>query len=243
MKLMSLNIWGGYVKEPLLEFIQRYSDIDIFCFQEVYHNAPKKISADDKDVCLDIFSQLHQLLPNYQAFFRPVVNGIYGIGTFVRDGIDVLGEGEVKIHENPFYMGRGPTHSRNLQWIECNIDNKIYSVINVHGLWNGNGKTDTPERIAQSQRIKSFLNTINVPMVVCGDFNLRPDTQSLRIIEEGLVNLVKTHNITSTRSRLYPKEERFADYVFVSPEIKVVNFSVLDQAEVSDHLPLILCFQ
>jgi len=47
MKLMCLNIWGGHVKEPLLNFISRHKNIDFFCLQEVYHNAKEKISTDD----------------------------------------------------------------------------------------------------------------------------------------------------------------------------------------------------
>jgi hypothetical protein len=52
------------------------------------------------------------------------VENIYGVGIFIKKTIDILGEGEIKIHENPNYHGRGPTHSRNLQWVECNINNK-----------------------------------------------------------------------------------------------------------------------
>ncbi|MGL6035657.1 MAG: hypothetical protein ACRC0B_00600 [Legionella sp.] len=39
MKLITLNIWGGYIRNPLLEFIHEHKDIDIFCLQEVYNNA------------------------------------------------------------------------------------------------------------------------------------------------------------------------------------------------------------
>ena len=39
MKLITLNTWGGRVKDPLHNFLKSYSgDIDIFCLQEVYHN-------------------------------------------------------------------------------------------------------------------------------------------------------------------------------------------------------------
>jgi hypothetical protein len=80
MKLITLNIWGGHVFNPLLEFVQSMSDIDIFCLQEVYHQAPHKISDEDWQVSLTIFSELGALLPKHQGFFRPVVNGSYGIG-------------------------------------------------------------------------------------------------------------------------------------------------------------------
>jgi endonuclease/exonuclease/phosphatase family metal-dependent hydrolase len=241
MKLITLNIWGGHIRDPLLEFISFHRDVDIFCFQEVYHEALEKISTEDRKVSLNIFSEIKALLQTHNTFFKPVVENIYGIGMLVKNKIEVLGEGEISIHDNPNYPGRGPTHSRNLQWLECRINNKIYSILNVHGLWNGMGKTDSPERIAQSQRIKDFVDTINTPKILCGDFNLRPDTQSMQILEKGMNNLIKTYNVKSTRTSWYTKEEKFADYILTSPEIIVKNFKVLP-VEVSDHAPLLLEF-
>ena len=239
MKLMTLNIWGGHIKKPLLEFIKSHRDVDIFCLQEVYSDASQKISMEDREVSLNILSELQAILTEHDAFFRPVVDNVFGIGMLVKKEMDVLDEGEIIIHDNPNYTGRGPTHSRNLQWLQYRSQQAIHSVINVHALWNGRGKTDTPERIAQSNKIKDFLSTINTPKILCGDFNLRPDTESIKLIETGMTNLIEQYAIQSTRSSLYQKAEKFADYIFVSPEIKVNTFDVL-KAEVSDHLPLLL---
>lgn len=241
MKLITLNIWGGHVHKPLMEFINCHRDIDIFCFQEVYHNAPAKVSTEDRQVSLNLFSELSGLLPEHTGYFRPAVNQIYGICAFVRNSIEVVREGEIIVYDNPAYAGAGPSHSRNLQWLECRTDGQEYSIMNLHGLWNGKGKTDNPERLSQSSRIKEFMDTIKLPKVLCGDFNLKPDTESLKILEQDMDNLVKKFNITSTRTSYYPKEERFADYILVSPEISVNQFEVLKD-EVSDHAPLLLDF-
>ncbi|HSX03436.1 MAG TPA: endonuclease/exonuclease/phosphatase family protein [Rhabdochlamydiaceae bacterium] len=241
MKLITLNIWGGHIRSPLLEFIVANRGVDIFCFQEVYHKAQNKISDDDKAASLNIFSEVHTLLPEHNGFFRPVVENTYGIGMFINKKIDVLEEGEVKIHDNPNYIGHGPTHSRNLQWVKCRANHQDYFIINVHGLWNGKGKTDCPERIAQSQKIKSFLDTIDKPKILCGDFNLRPDTESVKILEKSMKNLIQLYNVNSTRTSFYPKAEKFADYIFTSSEIGVKAFEVLKD-EVSDHSPLLLDF-
>lgn len=242
MELITLNIWGGHVHDPLLKFFAKNKDIDIFCLQEVYHNAPDRISTDERSVHLNIFAEIHQLLPDHIAFFRPVVQNVYGIGMFVKKDIEVLGEGDKEIYNNPEYPGKGPKHHRNLQWLKCRVKNKVYSIVNVHGLWNGMGKTDTEERLAQSQKIREYMDTLDIPKILCGDLNLKPDTQSLKIIEDGMVNQVIANNIKSTRSSLYyPKIERFADYILTSPDIKVNSFKVLPD-EVSDHLPLYLNF-
>lgn len=116
-------------------------------------------------------------------------------------------------------------------------------MVNVHGLWNGNGKTDTPDRLVQSDNIIKFIKNLDNPFVLCGDFNLLPDTESLKKFEEfGLRNLVREYNIRSTRTKFYDKEHKFADYIFVSKDIKVVDFKVMSD-EVSDHSPLILDFK
>ena len=52
-----------------------------------------------------------------------------------------------------------------------------------------------------------------------------------------LRNLIKEYGITSTRTSLYPKEGKFADYVFTSKGVDVETFKVLPD-EVSDHAPL-----
>ena len=241
MKLITLNIWGGHIEAPLLSFFKAHQDIDIFCLQEVYHNAPDKISTEDRTHHLNIFSEIQTCLPNHQGYFRPAVAGIYGIAIFVSKKLKIVGEGEISIHDNADYPGRGPTHSRNLQWVKFRAQDQDYTVLNVHGLWNGKGKTDTPERIAQSTRIHNFMQTVTGPKILCGDFNLRPETESVQILEEGMENLIKTHGIQSTRTSLYTKDERFADYVFVSPEVKVSHFEVMPD-EVSDHSPLLLEF-
>ncbi len=242
MKLITLNIWGGQVKKPLLDFIKAQQEVDIFCFQEVYHNAPEKICTSAETKSLSIFSELHDLLPEHDAYFRPAVRNIYGLGTFIRKNIPVLREGDVTIHANPEYTGSGPSHPRNMQWLECQVQDTVYTIMNVHGLWNGMGKTDTPARIAQSQCIREFMDNIPFPKILCGDLNLRPDTESLRLIEENMRNQVLIHNIQSTRTSLYPKPEKYADYIFTSPEISVQKFAVLND-EVSDHSPLFLEFK
>lgn len=236
---MTLNIWGGHVREPLLSFIKSHQHVDIFCFQEVYHNAQIRICDIEMELSLNILSEFQNLLPNHKAYFRPMVNGIYGIAMFVKDTVEVLGEGEFLIYENPDYKGSGPTHSRVLQWLKCQYQNQLYHVINVHGLWNGKGKTDAPERILQSKKIREFLDDLDTSIILCGDLNLRPDTESLKLISDGMRNLIEEYDVISTRTSYYPKEEKFADYIFTCPNVNVSSFAVLED-EVSDHAALLL---
>lgn len=237
MQLIILNIWGGHVKDKLLGFIEQHQQVDFICLQEVYHRAPYKTSDEDRAVSLDILDQMAERLPEHHFFFRPVVKNVYGLAIFIKKDIELLNEGEVIIHENPDYAGTGPRHQRNLQWVECRQGGRKFVIINTHFLWNGAGKGDSEDRLQQSKRVKDFLESLNIPTILCGDFNLRPDTESIKILEKNMRNLVTDYNIQSTRTSLYPKTERFADYVLVSPDVAIQNFRVLPD-EVSDHAAL-----
>lgn len=115
-------------------------------------------------------------------------------------------------------------------------------MVNYHGLWEKDkGKGDSSDRIKQSQNIINFLSTKkDRKIILTGDFNLSPQTESLQLFEDfGLENLITRFAITDTRTSLYEKENRFADYTFVSKDITVSEFTVLPD-EVSDHAPLYL---
>lgn len=238
MKILSLNIWGGQLKSPLIDFFIKYKDIDIFCLQEVYSKAKTKACTNDDPVELDILGDIEDILPHHIPYFVQTIDG-YGIGMFIKKDIDILQKGESLIHENPNYEPPGPTHSRKLQWIEIEYNREIYTIVNLHGLWNGQGKGDTEARIIQSQNIKNFVDTAKGKKILCGDFNITPDTKSIAIIEEDLKNLITAYNIKSTRTKYYKKPIKYADYFFTSLGIKVRDFCVLEY-QVSDHSPLML---
>lgn len=243
MKIITLNTWGGRVKGPFVEFIKKYKDIDVFCFQEIYDKAEEIMSGEYPEDSMNIFTDIQNLLPEHIGFFRPILHGVYGLAIFIKKDMVIVEEGEKFIHVSNSVAITDGHHSRNMQWIKFNLDGKIYTVANVHGLWNGKGKTDTPQRIAQSNAIKEFLNTTENPKILCGDFNLNPDTDSIKMLETGMKNLVKDYSITTTRTSIYfnkpGKSEKFADYIFISPDIEVKDFKVLSE-EVSDHAALLL---
>ena len=64
--------------------------------------------------------------------------------------------------------------------------------------------------------------------------------------DNGYKNLIKEFKIPTTRNEIswakYENKQLFADFVFVSPDVKITNFSVPNN-EISDHLPLILEFR
>ncbi len=78
-------------------------------------------------------------------------------------------------------------------------------------------------------------------LVVCGDFNVLPDSATFAILARlGLSDLVTGNGLVDTRTSYYLKQSRFADYMLVTPGVKVGKFEVVEAPEVSDHRALLL---
>ena len=243
MKIISLNIWGGRVGTKMLDFFKDHSDVDIFILQEVFHNATD-ITAWGETDRREVFKEIGEILVEHDGYFAPAESDEWGLALFVKKQITIDEVGDIFVHRQKDAMvGRdGSTLGKNLQYLKVGGEKDI-TIINFHGLWNGKGKADTEDRINQSKRIVEFIKNITHDIVLGGDFNLRPDTESLKMLERdlNLKNLISEYQITSTRTSLYSKEEKFADYMLVSPSIKVKDFKVLPD-EISDHSALYLEF-
>ncbi|MBP9710835.1 MAG: endonuclease/exonuclease/phosphatase family protein [Candidatus Pacebacteria bacterium] len=258
MKLVSLNAWGGRQFDIFTAFIAEHaSTTDVFCLQEINHTTVEKKDHPKSEYKDHLFDDLRTMLPDFDGYYTAVQEGFnfrptaattsFGNALFVRKSLNVLEHGEVFVHRkrNALDVEAGTkgdwfTLGRMLQFAQ--IENGP-AIFNFHGLWHLSGKGDIPERIVQSTRIANFINKFDPPKILCGDLNLNIDSASLELIEKeaNLRNLVKEHNIKTTRSNLYDKKAimPFADYTFVSPEIAVKKFEV-PYSEASDHLPMIL---
>lgn len=259
MKIISLNTWGARAgHKEFLDFIKINAETtDIFCLQEVWDVKSEKAKEVSslleeavvggvvlQNMMTNLYSELCSILPNFNGFFRPHYGDHYGLAMFVKKNLNLLEEGDVFVYKDRDFVPTGDVgnHARNIQYANIGNDDGLVTIINFHGLWNGKGKTDTEDRIIQSKNIIGYISRISNPVVLCGDFNLLPETESLKLFEEaGLRNLIKEFDIKSTRTSLYKKEHRFADYAFISPEIVVKDFKVLPD-EVSDHSPLYIEF-
>lgn len=240
MKLITLNTWGGRVHKDLIQFFENNQDIDIFCLQEVYDGANiEDIRPEFRQGAFDLFLDISKTLFNHKGYFRPHIKDWYGLAVFIKSNIKVNKEGDILIHDAKHTLSGN--HSRNLQYIEIVHNEDVVTVANVHGLWNGKGKNDTDERIIQSEKIKDFIDSVNNKNILCGDFNLNPDTYSLKMLENNMTNLINKYSIKSTRTGFYDKPGKYADYIFTSPDIKIIDFKVLPE-EISDHAALYLEF-
>ena len=256
IKLISLNVWGGTLYEPFLSYIQEHAkNTDIFCFQEVF-SALFPAPLVSSKARMFLFEELQKELKDFSGFFQPRSWGYdfngevnfpvaHGLAIFVRQSaqIKVLSVNSKTILE----IGNVADKFVVAQIAQLAINNKTFGLINFHGLAQPGEKLDTTERIIQSEKLKVIWDQLNVDQkVLCGDFNLMPETQSVKMLEESGKNLIKEFDIKNTRNEIswnmYNNKQYFADYTFTSQNLKITSFKV-PYNEVSDHLPMELEFE
>ncbi len=262
MKIISLNTFAGTFFEPLMEFIKDHAEnTDIFCFQEITNtDDPITVSRGAR---ANLFAEVSLLLSDFQGYFSPSQlhfvptgwtpdNVEFGHAFFIRRNLEVKAIGHFFLfRERDSMVPDDPkTTPFQLQYTQLTIGETFLTICNVHGVFWPVNKLDSPERLVQSQKIIDFLQDQPGEKIICGDFNLFPNTKSIQMLEEyGLRNLIKDYHIQTTRGslikRLHPEYvdtpegfQEFADYMFASSGIEVKKFEVPD-VPVSDHLPMV----
>ena len=258
VRIVSLNLWGGLALDPLLQFVREQAPhTDLFCFQEAIA-APELLSL----ACgfhVTLYHELARALPEFDGAFDPVVTWPeptedgrqievpFGLATFARRTLPIAARYADRVIDHQDTLDAVPGLHDIVRWLqitELRIPTGTLLVANYHGIARPGTKLDSDERLAQSRAIRRVLDAHDGPVALVGDFNLLPETESVRLLERGLRNLVIELGITTTRSRLNPyfgtpQEQPHADYAFVSPELQVAAFAVPD-LQISDHLPMIL---
>ncbi len=109
----------------------------------------------------------------------------------------------------------------------------------MHGIWGLDGG-DTPERLRMSELIVQEISG-KTPAVLTGDFNLKPNTQTIQNIEKHMINVFKNEMKSSFNMR-HKTNPGYAtavvDMFFATSDINILSKSVPDD-DVSDHLPLL----
>lgn len=226
-------------------FAQQAKDIDVFCLQEIFKGAGDEVLQDvtaNPKVNPKLFEAIAEALPDHEGYFCPVFKEAYGIACFIRKGIEIEDRGDIQLTEGDQYLDPeypGADHARRMQWFTLKDGERSVFVSNLHGHWAPGDKSDTDESMEQSRRIFDLLKSHDEQKVICGDFNLHPKTQSIKMFDEAFRNLVMENGVMSTRTSFFHWPQKFADYIFVSRELPIKSFAVLPD-EVSDHAPLMV---
>jgi endonuclease/exonuclease/phosphatase family metal-dependent hydrolase len=264
LRLISLNAWGGRVHAPLMQYLKA-ADPDVLCLQEVTRtpNAAAdwlayRDGAFELPQRASLYEDVKAVLPGHEAMYAPVARGTlfegerevgseFGLATFVRGSFPIIGQQLGFVH-GEFSAGGWGEHprSRNAHAVRIHryeIGSAV-TIVQMHGLRDLAGKGDTPARLAQAHALVALIQKVWQPgeqLIVCGDLNLLPGSETFAILGKlGLTDLVTTRGFTNTRTSWYPKDGRYADYLLVTPDVKVESFDVVAEPEVSDHRALLL---
>lgn len=264
MKILSLNVWGGMLHAPLIDYLAQV-DADVYCLQEV----PRAIGARSdwltyRDGAIELqqranlYKDITAALPAHDGFFAPSMRGElmdgdqacwqeFGLATFIRQDFAVIGQALDFVHQafSPHGFGAHP-RSRNahaFRLYDYEADRPI-CIVQCHGLRTENGKGDTPCREAQAEALVALIERLHhsdEALVLCGDLNILPESSTFETLARlGLADLVTGNGFTDTRTSLYTKPGRYADYMLVNRQAQVAAFSVIESPEVSDHRALLL---
>jgi len=225
MKILFFNINRGRNNfQGIVNFIITNSDINIWCFQEIDRDALNEVCKNLKDYKIKEYSKE---IENF---------GYFNLATFVRKDYQKINFEILEDNNN---------QTAPAVYVSFESGNSKYNILNFHGTYLPANKLDTKVREEASQKLINFMKNKEGIKIIGGDFNLLPDTKSIKVFEDNNYrNLIKDFKISTTRNenawRLYPNNKQyFADYVFISENTLIKKFEVIKN-DVSDHLPMML---
>lgn len=264
MKLISLNTALFISNNKHVRALLEKEGADFVCLQEVARGLENGV--DPKFVSKEVIDSSTPHLTSF--FFGPLVvmNGMqqknfhgkelfdFQFGGFVEYGNYTRSRFKIMHGENVFVQSNFAYRTDFSMWpdedhravliTDHDVHGKKLRILNYHGIWTRN-KQGNSKTLEANKKIVELAKNAPGEVIICGDFNLFPDTPSMKQLSEKFESLVDTYHIKTTRpasNELSSEKRNVVDYVWVSSGIKVKNFAVLD-SDISDHLPLICEFE
>ena len=241
MKLLSLNVWQGRLERVLLKHLETL-DMDFACMQEAIDLPGQSLGL------VSSYQTIGNSLGLQEQFFSKLISTNPGnkdmtFGNVIYSNIPfsqtstVFTRGE---HSKDHDFDNDDYNIRAFQHILVNVNGKSLNILNHHGHHINEHKLGDEETERQVSEILDYVNGLEGAVILCGDFNLSPESQSIKSIEASLHNLSVENSLQTTRSRLTYKNE-VCDYIFVNDVVNVNGFE-MDKTIISDHNALILDF-
>lgn len=242
VKVIQLNIWRGTLLDSALAFFKEENP-DIIFLQEVYDTKLPGMPKTHR-----LFSYLEEVLPEYKGAYGAAFTDITELGN-IQSGNAIFSKFEIVDSKNTFFdrpyktfneQGVDPDNNpQTILSVKLNVNGTELNVSSVHGIWGRDGR-DSGRRLQMGETIISEIKD-KKNVILGGDFNLNPDTQTAKNIQKYLVQIFG-NTLTRTFNLKYKTDGGFktavVDMIFVSPNITVVDKKCLD-IQVSDHLPLV----
>lgn len=242
MKIIQLNSWQGKFGREIIAFLKAEKP-DFVCMQEV--NDLKGRAGYKFFATLD---EIKEAAAFEHVFMSPAYSSGYmereiEYGNAILSNLPFTDTGTVFTrggYKRHFDIEKDDGNTRNLQVAAVKSGPKTLNILNHHGHRIPGSKAGDGETTRQMGIIAGIIDSLEGPIIVCGDFNLAPDSQSLGLINDKLKNLSVENKLTNTYNQ-FSANHAVCDYIFVNGEIKVRSFEMSDKV-LSDHKALILEF-
>lgn len=241
LKLIQANIWGGRLSNQLVDVLEE-EQADILNLQEA-------VSTTGDALIFATIEDFKKRINYDHVFFSPMfdfnlMQKQAGFGNAILSRYEFKKTETVFTrlqHKTNFDFDLDDYNIRNFQHAIIDTGEAQIHVLNHHGHHVHQHKNGDQETMRQCGIIADYISKLDGPVILTGDFNLAPHSESLEQINHQLRNLSIEFDLKTTRTPLTSKTE-VCDYIFVSDEIKVQSFEASDKL-VSDHKALILEFE
>lgn len=240
MKLVQLNIWGGRLGNQIVELLRQEAP-DLVCLQETINV--------DGDAALAMSVQRIAAESGFNRIFHSPVFSFNLMNKTAEFGNAILAKQDfartntifTNLEYKPgFDFDTDDYNIRNLQHVVVDVHGTAVNILNHHGHHVHAHKDGDAETLRQCKMIAEYIATLDGPVLLAGDFNLAPHSQSLEILNRQLTNLSVAHKLKTTRTNLTRKTE-VCDYIFVNKQVTVREFHASDEVT-SDHKALVVDF-
>ncbi|MDB5478034.1 MAG: hypothetical protein JWM96_529 [Alphaproteobacteria bacterium] len=244
MKLIQLNAWGGPLAEAIGNLVKKERP-DILHLQEVVSSPEGRsdffdflqIVQEDSGLENFFFSPTHDY--NFCGMKVYFGNAILSRFPFTKTYDEFTNSGYIK----DFRPGGDPQYNNKLfqHGVASLPHGRSLNMLNYHG-YNAKGTNKQGNELTEKhcQRLARYIDALEGPVILTGDFNLAPDSLSLKPLNEKLLNLCIENKVETTRNQ-FARNMTTVDYIWVSDDITVNRFEVLPDL-VSDHAALLLEF-
>lgn len=247
LSILQLNINADNYWSKLIPFLKS-SDFDIIQLQEI---AGKDTFCSNIHCVRDCYQELQRLLGNsYRSElaiatrYTSSPTAYMANATFYKNNFQLFEKNIIKLHERTTPFSEELTHfeeaGRNFIHLKLQVADKTISFLNAHLAWAKTSKEE-PHQTKQGAILVDYIKNLDQPFILTGDFNLDPQQPLIQKLNSLARNLITENNIVSTlNERTHRAKVLFppgvaVDYIFVSGDLVVKTFAVLDKEDLSDH--------
>ncbi|MES2630518.1 MAG: endonuclease/exonuclease/phosphatase family protein [Patescibacteria group bacterium] len=242
MKLVQLNTWSCKLPTEIIRLFETERP-DFTCLQEV-------VSAEFDGKILDTIDQITDEYPFLDYYYTPLVEFNFmhhsaKRGNMITSQFPIKNSSELWTHggyiEDFDYSDSGGYNAaRNIAHAKIETPQGFLNILTLHGYHIKEHKNGNEETLRACRELIELAASIDGPLIITGDFNLAPESESIKLVSRYFRNLSTEYKLSTTRNHLTSKTD-VCDYIFTNDKIKVNNFYMSDIVA-SDHNALVLDF-